>query len=97
MWRVRIHRLVVEEDFNAINDHDRAIILKTLYKKLGLAPEKYGSPLRGDLKGYWKLKISHYRVVYRIERDHVQVLVLKLGLRRDEAVYRDMLVRIRKA
>ena len=96
MWKIKIHRLVVEEDFKKINKHDRHTILKTIYKKLSIAPEKYGSPLRSELKGYWKLKISHYRIIYRIEKNTIKVLVLKIGIRRDEKVYKEMLLRIKK-
>ncbi len=96
MWKIKIHSLVIEEDFKKINKKTRAIILKTIYKKLSIAPEKYGSPLRNPLKGYWKLKISHYRVIYRIEKNTIKVLVLKVGMRRDAEVYKEMLQRMKK-
>jgi len=96
MWQIKIHRLVIDEDFKKISKHDRALILKTIYKKLSIAPEKYGSPLRSNLKGYWKLKISHYRVIYRMEKNILKVLVLKVGMRRDEEAYKEMLSRINK-
>jgi mRNA interferase RelE/StbE len=96
MWKIKIHHLVLEEDFRKINKHDQSIILKTIYKKLSIKPEKYGTPLRNKLKGYWKLKISHYRAVYHIEKKSIQVLVLKIGMRRDEEVYKEMFRRIRK-
>ena len=96
MWQIKIHHLVIDEDFKKISKHDCSIIIKTIYKKLSISPEKYGFPLHSKLKGYWKLKISHYRIVYRIERNTIRVLVLKVGLRRDEEVYKEMLVRIKK-
>ena len=96
MWKIKIHRLVLKEDFKKIDRHDHSVILKTIYKKLSIEPEKYGAPLRSNLKGYWKLKISHYRVVYRIEKKLIQVLVLKVGMRRDEEVYKEMFRRIKK-
>ena len=96
MWQIKIHRLVIDEDFKKISKHDRALILKTIYKKVSIAPEKYGSPLRSNLKGYWKLKISHYRVIYRMEKNILKVLVLKVGMRRDEEAYKEMLSRINK-
>jgi len=96
MWKIKIHHLVVDEDFKNISSHDQSIIIKTIFKKLSREPEKYGEPLRHELKGYWKLKISHYRVVYRIEKKIIQVLVLKIGMRRDEEVYRDMARRLKK-
>lgn len=96
MWKIQVHRLVIEEDFQKISEKDRSLILKAIYKKLAIAPEKYGAPLRFPLKGYWKLKVSHYRVVYRIEKTAVCVLVLKASLRRDEEVYKQMLHRLNK-
>ncbi len=96
MWNVTIHRLVIDEDFKRINEHDQSIILKTIRKKLSTAPEKYGSPLRHDLKGFRKLKISDYRVVYKIETAHIKVYVVKVGLRKDEKVYKEMMQRIKK-
>jgi len=94
VWKVKIHRLVLEYDFKKISKKDQSIIIKTIYKKLSTFPEKYGAPLRRNLKGYWKLKISGYRVIYKIEKEKVSVLVLKAGIRRDEEVYREMLNRL---
>ena len=95
MWHVKIHRLVIEQDFKNISKSARKLILKTLFKKLGSAPEEYGAPLRYGLKGFWKLKIGEYRVVYSIKKKEVSVLVLKIGMHRDEEVYKDMLSRIK--
>jgi len=96
MWKIKVHRLVVHEDFKKINKKDRSIILKTIYKKLRTSPQEYGSPLRHELKGYWKLKISDYRVIYKIEKEEVKVLFLKIGIRHDEKVYKEMLKRLKK-
>jgi mRNA interferase RelE/StbE len=96
MWQVQIHKLVMEEDFKRINKHDQLIILKTINKKLSVDPEGYGEGLKQGLKGFWKLKISHYRVIYRVEKEKVLVFVLKVGLRRDQEVYKEMLSRLSK-
>jgi len=96
MWKIKFHRLVIDEDFRKISRHDQTLIIKTIYKKLGISPEKYGSPLRSGLKGYRKLKISHFRVIYRMEKKEIKVLVLKVGMRRDEEVYKEMLQRLKK-
>lgn len=94
LWKVKIHRLVIESDFIKISKKDQRFIIKTIYKKLSTFPDKYGSPLRHNLKGYWKLKISGYRIIYRIEKEKVRVLVLKAGIRRDKEVYKEMFKRL---
>ncbi|MBU0467484.1 MAG: type II toxin-antitoxin system RelE/ParE family toxin [Candidatus Omnitrophica bacterium] len=96
MWRIRIHKLVLEEDLKKIPQKDRSKIIKTIYKKLSFSPKDYGSPLKYQLKGLWKLRIEDYRVVYRIEDKQILVLVLKVGMRRDEKVYKEMISRIKK-
>jgi len=96
MWKIKIHHLVCDENFKKISKKDQSIILKTIYKKLGTSPKKYGAPLLHNLKGYWKLKISDYRVIYKIEKKEIKILVLKVGIRRDEEVYKEMLKRLKK-
>lgn len=96
MWKIKIHHLIIHEDFKKINKKDQSGILKTIYKKLGRSPQEYGSPLRYELKGYWKLKISDYRVVYKIEKEDIRVLILKVGMRRNEEIYKEMLKRLNK-
>lgn len=41
------------------------------------APERYGAPLRGTLRGYWKLRVGDYRVVFRIHADEGVVLAIR--------------------
>ncbi len=96
MWKIRVHRLVVDEDFKKISESDRSLIIRTIYKKLSRAPGEYGTPLRHGLKGFWKLRVSDYRVIYRIVKEEVQVLVLKVGMRKNKEVYLEMLERLKK-
>lgn len=96
MWQVKVHRLVIEEDFKKIPKKKRSEILRTIFKKLGTSPEQFGAPLRHELKGFRKLRIGEYRVVYRIEKKEIRVLVLKVGIRRDSEVYKEMLQRLQK-
>lgn len=56
------------------------------FKRLQGNP-RVGKPLIGHLKGFWKLRFSRYRIIYRIEESTVTVLVVAIGHRRD--VYRD--------
>lgn len=96
MWKVVIHRLVLSEDFKKIDPFSRRLILKTIYKKLVRDPENYGNPLSGEYKGYWKLRVANYRVIYKIVKDEVLVKVIKAGIRRDSEVYDNLIHRLRK-
>ncbi|OGX30457.1 MAG: hypothetical protein A2705_04240 [Omnitrophica WOR_2 bacterium RIFCSPHIGHO2_01_FULL_52_10] len=96
MWQIKIHRLVVEEDFKKIPSFEQKQILKTVQKKLLADPEAYGKPLRGEFSGYWRLRIGDYRVVYKILKDEVLVYVIKVGIRRDDRIYRELLSRLKQ-
>ncbi len=94
MYQVVIDELVLTEDFNRITKADQQKIIRAIRKKLTTEPEKFGSPLRVPLKGYWKLKVGAYRVVYEIQKDKIVVYVIAVGFRRNEEVYREVLKRL---
>lgn len=96
MWNIVIHKLVLTEDFKKIDLPSRRLILKSIYKKLTKDPESYGTPLSEGYRGYWKLRVAHYRVIYRIVRDKVMVVIIKVGIRRDDKIYNDLIHRLKK-
>lgn len=96
VWTVRIHKLVLSEDFKSISHPEQAKILKDIRKKLTVDPYSYGKPLTGELKGYFRLRVGDYRVIYRIKEDTIEVLVIKVGIRRDDEAYRDLFYRLKK-
>jgi len=95
MHTVLIDELVFKEDFRKIDKPDQKKIIKAIRNKLTKDPEGFGAPLRGDLKGLWKLRVGQYRVVYQIKAREIMVYVVKVGFRRDEEVYREVLKRYR--
>jgi mRNA-degrading endonuclease RelE of RelBE toxin-antitoxin system len=45
-------------------------------------PRRVGVPLRGDLEGIWSARRGTYRILYRINEDTCEVVVLRVGHRR---------------
>jgi mRNA interferase RelE/StbE len=84
------HPDVVRADLVPIPLNVRERIAAALARRLQEAPERFGHPLRGTLKGYWKLRVGDYRVVYRIVGAEVWILAI---LHRRQ-VYEDVLRRI---
>jgi mRNA interferase RelE/StbE len=95
MYSVLIDELIFAEDFKVIDKNDQQQIIKTIRKKLTLAPTQYGKPLRENPKGLWKLKIGQYRVIYKIQKAKILVYVIKIGFRRDDEVYKEILKRLK--
>lgn len=84
------HPRVVSEDIPRLGPNkDR--IGKSLFEKLSTQPAIFGQALRGDLKGYRKLRIGHYRVIYKVEEELVKVD--KIGHR--SSVYKEAMSRLR--
>lgn len=49
-------------------------------------PKRVGAPLRNELEGVWSARRGAYRVLYRIDEDANEIIVLRVGHRGD--VYR---------
>lgn len=93
MYQVIIDELVFKEDFKQISRPDQQRIIKAIRNKLATDPEKFGSPLKSPLKGYWKLRVGQYRVVYEIQKEKIVVYVILVGFRREREVYKNALKR----
>lgn len=95
MWQIKYHRLVLQEDFKKLSKSDHERIFKTIHKKLGLDPMAFGKPLVNTLKGYYRLRLDPYRVVYKIDKNMIIVFVIKIGLRKDSLVYLETAKRLK--
>lgn len=50
------------------------------------SPKRVGAPLRGELEGIWSARRGTYRVLYRVDEEKHEVVVLRVGHRPD--IYR---------
>lgn len=72
------------KNLKKIDLHYQQAIKKSL-NKLAENP-LVGQPLKGKLKGLWKLKISRYRIIYSIKNKKLLIIVIAIRHRKD--VYR---------
>lgn len=87
MYHVALDSRIFDEDFRAIDRPQQQRLIRTIRKKLTTDPAIYGKPLSADLKGFWKLKVGEFRVVYQIIESRVEVYVISVGYRRNEEAY----------
>jgi mRNA interferase RelE/StbE len=73
-FELKYHPDVRAIDIPLINSKLRRRIKKAIETRLIIAPHQYGEPLRKTLKGYWKLRVGDYRVVFKIVESKVWVL-----------------------
>ena len=80
-FEVVYHPDVSQKDLPRISEDIKQKIGKSIETKLTQAPEEFGEPLRRTLKGYWKLRVGDYRVVYKVSGK--TVIILRIGHRRE--------------
>ena len=68
---------VQKEDLPKLSKTAKNNIKKAIEKKLVNEPELYGKPLRRSLKGYRKLRVEDYRVIFRIHRKIVKIIIIQ--------------------
>ena len=72
-YRLAYHPEVRGRDVPVINQNLRERISKAIESRLTTEPQRYGEPLRRTLKGYWKLRVGDYRVVFKIVNDEMWI------------------------
>ena len=90
-FTVKYHPDVKNIDLPRVNVKMREHIRRAIESRLMTAPQKYGLPLRKSLRGYWKLRVGDYRVVFKVEGEVIYVL----GIRHRKNIYEDVPGRIR--
>jgi mRNA interferase RelE/StbE len=76
MYNLIYHSDVKKVDLPKIDNQNKTMIKKAIEERLALQPEAYGKPLQRTLKGYWKLRVGDYRVVFKITGDEILILAI---------------------
>jgi len=79
---VKYHK-TLKEDLNKLDKFSRSRIKKAIESRLLIDPIKYGQSLKGTLKGFRKLRIGDYRVVYKVVKKEIIIL----GIRHRKDIY----------
>lgn len=75
-YLLRYHPRVAEDDLPEIPANLHSRIARSIDGRLTTEPTRYGVPLRGTLKGYWKLRVGDYRVVFKVAAQEVWILTI---------------------
>jgi mRNA interferase RelE/StbE len=74
LFELRYHPDVKTADIPLLDARLRTRIKNAIESRLATAPHLYGEPLRKTLRGYWKLRVGDYRVVFKIVGEEVWIL-----------------------
>ncbi len=85
------HEDVAKIDLPRIDEKNKSMLKRAIEERLAAQPEVYGKPLQRTLKGYWKLRVGEYRIVFKISGNEIRIY----GIIHRKKVYRDIGKRIK--
>lgn len=68
---------VIKNHIPALSTKVKLLIKTAIEERLMVNPISFGKPLRYSLKGHRRLRVSDYRVVYRIKNKTVIIIAIK--------------------
>jgi mRNA interferase RelE/StbE len=77
LFRILYHPDVVRSDIPKLSLEWKEKIRLTIEQRLTTHPELYGKPLRQSLKGYRKLRVGDYRVIFKIDKTTVKIFIIQ--------------------
>ncbi len=76
----------LKEAFEEFKNLDRSVqkIIKQKLEILSKDPELLKNnikPLKGKYKGLYRLRVGNYRIIYRLDKDRLIILIIRIGHR----------------
>ena len=90
-FNITYHKNVITDNIPKLDKTTKQRIKTSIENKLLSHPEIFGKPLRRSIKGYKKLRVGNYRVIFRIEEKKIKIFAIQ---HRSE-VYKNVTKRIK--
>jgi mRNA interferase RelE/StbE len=79
--KIKYHPKVKNKDIPRLSSNISVRIENAIRNRLMINPIKYGFFLRGSLKGFRKLRVGDWRIIYRIVDKEIRIIAI--GNRKD--------------
>jgi len=76
-YEIRYQEEVLRKHIPGLSSSAKTLIKRAIEERLMIDPVGFGKPLRYSLKGHRRLRVSDYRIVYRIEQHTVIIIAIK--------------------
>ncbi|MEX0877997.1 MAG: type II toxin-antitoxin system RelE/ParE family toxin [Candidatus Spechtbacterales bacterium] len=76
-FSIEYHPLVISEDIPKLSKIWQKRIKESIETKLSTRPEIFGQPLRQNLKGYRKLRVGDYRIIFKVNGRNIYILLIE--------------------
>jgi mRNA-degrading endonuclease RelE of RelBE toxin-antitoxin system len=78
---------VVGQHIPHIPPSAQLLIKRAIDERLAIDPLGFGRPMRYSLKGYRRLRVSDFRIIYRIDPDEKVIVIVAIKNRKDVYAY----------
>lgn len=72
-----------EKQFLELPKSVQALMQRAMKDRLETDPLSYGKPLKYSWRGHRSLRVSDYRIIYRVNEQEIVVTIVKTDIRRD--------------
>lgn len=79
-WRISFTPQA-QKDLARVGVQEARRITTFLQERITPDPKALGGPLKGQLREFWRWRIGDYRILAKIEEDHLLILVVRIGHR----------------
>lgn len=81
-YRITVARSAATAIAEQIPESVASAVIELIAGPLAETPRRVGTPLRGDLDGLWAARRGTFRVVFRINDDQREIVILRVAHRR---------------
>lgn len=83
-WKIRWDKRA-EKDLKKLDKAFAKQIIRYMTEDIAnlVNPRAFGKGLRYEKYGLWRYRVENYRIICRINEDSVEILVVKVGHRKD--------------
>ena len=81
MYKVEYLESVVQDDIPRLPKIEKKRIKQAIEERLTQDPLRFGKPLRYSLKGCRRMRVGHYRIIFKLETKII--LIVKIGHRKE--------------
>jgi len=74
--KIRYHPKVKNEDIPRLSSNISTRIENAIQNRLMVNPIKYGLYLRGSLKGYRKLRVGDWRIIFKVVDNEIRIIAI---------------------
>lgn len=77
IFKITYHTEVIMNDIPKISQTIKNRIKQSIENKLTTQPEIFGKPLRKSIKGYRKLRVGDYRIIFQIKKGMIKIFAIQ--------------------